>query len=62
LPITGKENMSVKDSYDEAANKAKEVASYLAEQFNRALAQEKAELISDRRRAAERSSPPPELS
>jgi hypothetical protein len=38
------------DYYDEAANKATEVAAYLSEQFARVLAQEKAELDRERRR------------
>jgi len=62
LPVIIKANQNYNDGYDEAAKKAKEVASYLSEQFNRTLAQEKAEQIRDRRRAAAQSSAPPYFS
>jgi len=40
LPILSEVEPSFKESYDKAANMAKEVAAYLAEQYNRTLAQE----------------------
>jgi hypothetical protein len=55
LPVLGDVEPTLKESYDAAAKAANEVASCLSEQFNRTLAQEKAELIHDRRRAAEQS-------
>jgi hypothetical protein len=55
LPVLGEVKPNFKESYDAAAKAANEVASYLSEQFNRTLAQEKAELIRDRRRAAGQS-------
>jgi hypothetical protein len=51
LPILIEVNPTFKqDCYDEAANKAKEVTAYFAEQFARVLAQEKAEQNRERRR------------
>ena len=51
LPVLSEVKPSFKESYEAAAKAAKDVASYLSEQFNRTLAQEKAEVIDDRRRA-----------
>jgi hypothetical protein len=56
LPVLGEIKPSVKESYDAAANAAKNVTSYLSEQFNRTLAQEKAEMLRDR--AANRPATP----
>jgi hypothetical protein len=49
LPILSEANPRFNEDYKEAANKAKDVSSYLVEQFNRTLAQEKAQLTRDRR-------------
>jgi hypothetical protein len=62
LPVLGEVKPNFKESYDAAAKAANEVASYLSQQFNRTLAQEKAELIRDRRRAAEQSNGGPGVS
>lgn len=48
LSVIIKANPSFKEGYDQAAKKAKEVSSYLVEQFNLTLAQEKARQIHDR--------------
>jgi len=56
LPVLREVELGVKDSYYLAANAAKDVTSYLSEQYNRTLAQEKAEMVRDRERAADQSS------
>jgi hypothetical protein len=55
LPVLREVKPNFKSSYDAAAKMANEVSSYLAEQFNCTLTQEKAELNRDRRRDAEQS-------
>jgi hypothetical protein len=59
LPVLREVQPGVKESYYAATNAAKDVTSYLAEQFNRTLAQEKAEMVRDRQsRAADQSATP----
>ena len=48
LPVISEANPIFKEGYDEATTTAKEVASFLVEQFNLTLRQEKAQQIRDR--------------